>query len=194
MANIQDNISDCDSGDNENKLLDISWLHHCEKLLNIQQVIPRKPSKRIQTASLYILNDNTFEFVLGNPIPVCYNSITGEQILQHTISNKRKNFNIESILLYHVNIHPELVRKYSQSDNNNPNAFTSIFNTNPNKPCFNPIPIPPSVAIFHPIHLLTFVYTFVTKKREHSATKKILFSKHNKTHKIKIHVPQPTIS
>lgn len=192
--------------------LDISWIQEHEKETNIDEKYFREPMKNISVYYIYI-NNHEIEKIDNDIINIFSLSESKElgiskECILHIIQNKKKKdekkYKLIDILLYHVNLEPEIIQNYSKSENIDElsKGFFKVLSI------FDDILIPDSIFIFHSINSLYFIfqreeifyprsilkdktrkYLENTENEKHNYSKKSVgfhLPIHNKTHSNKI--------
>jgi len=181
--------------------LDISWIQEHEKEIHIQEPCIKEPQDKIQLCFLYISQNNDIERVVyenivldgkdkdskkeGGASSGDENSdhkryISKENLLGIIQKHKDKHKLID-IYLYFVDVEPDKIQNYVH----NLDCINLSKSSFKKQSVFEDINIPPSIFIFHSVHVVYFLFQ---EHKEHNKTKRVSFDlrEHNrKTHKNK---------
>ena len=144
--------------------LNLSWLDEDERLSKIQQNYIRENMSSIQCYNVYINMKMHIDKIVCSVKELtiidsssCNMGFTNEILLQHIESNKQISTGIKykllDILLYNIELEPENIQHYSQSDTLFSNSlFLKSYLA------IQSIPVPPSIFIFHNLNSIYFLF------------------------------------
>lgn len=182
------------------EVLDISWIEEHEKEFEIDKNYNKEPMKYILTKYIYINSNDEIENIDIDNIPI-NNSINNISIIKNEnvleIVQKRRNISTEKkyklidIMLYNVDLEPEKIQNYSNSESFQEISKSFLKSQN----IFNDIEVGPSIFIFHKINTLYFIFKEKENRPQNIKQKHILTSiLKNKTNKQGLDIDKKNIT
>jgi len=153
--------------------LDVSWIAEQQRIQNIETNYCREPVTDIQIYSLYINKNSYIDKITRKKHNIIDNVLTRDAVLGIIQNNKRmdsKKYKLMDVLLYHVDLEPQHIQTYSQT-NNIPASSKSFFKV---LPIVDEIHIPHSIFIFHSLSSVFFMYKEVDTGSHNHTIKSIL--------------------
>jgi hypothetical protein len=153
--------------------LDVSWINEQSRIQNIESNYCREPVSDIQVYSVYISKQSYIEKIARKKYAIIDNILSRDAVLGIIQNNKHsvsKKYKLMDILLYHVDLEPQHIQSYSQSDDI-PTSSKTFFKV---LPIVDEIHIPPSIFIFHGLNSVFFVYKEVDTGSHNHTIKSIL--------------------
>jgi hypothetical protein len=159
--------------DENDDILDTSWIDEFEKTNNIENNFIREPLKNIHFYFVYInKNKNVDKIIIKNHS--LENSCISKEKLLYIIENNRTfnnyKYKLLDLLLHSVDLEPHDIQNFINSSK--PKYFLKPI------PIFNDIIIPSSILMFHPLNSLFFLFI------EHDLPPKSILKKNHKTKKM----------
>lgn len=150
--------------ENDDTDLDISWIEEQERIQNIDKNYFREPMDTIDIHIIYINTNLYIESITKERQLLTKKEKTTvlekERILQIIQSKKKttvfSKYKFMDALLYNVELEPEQIQNYANTENNNRTSTTSTF-LKPVK-ILEDIIIPHSIFVFHGINALYFFF------------------------------------
>jgi hypothetical protein len=181
--------------DSDTEVLDISWIEEHEKEMEIDKNYNKECMNYILTKYIYININDEIENVCSDKIPID-NTINNIPIIKNEnvleIVQKKRNISTEKkyklidILLYNVDLEPEKIQNYANSDSFSElsKSFLKIHDI------FNDIEVDSSIFIFHKINTLYFIFKEIENKygKYEKQSNNLTSILKNKTNKNEMHI------
>lgn len=138
--------------------LDVSWIQEQERIQSSTVLQKREPMQKINLCFVYIDRNRFIHHISKDIEPIEHSKISNERIL-HIIQNKKvktptSKFKLNEILLYAVDMEPEIIQSFTQ-DNSSTSSFLKSISV------ANDVKIPESIFIFHNVNTLYFIFNEV---------------------------------
>ena len=168
-----------DDSDTDNDL-DVSWIQEQERLQTIQKNYCREPMTSIDAFYIYINHNLYIDKILCEKQVLelhtnNVDSILTKEVLLKNIQSKKlctshSKYKLIDILTYHVNLEPEHIQSYSNTENiaDKSAGFFKII------PIMDDIIINPSIFIFHGVNAIYFMFQEVKNDKYRHTLKSIL--------------------
>lgn len=168
----------------ENEDLDISWAEEQEKLQTVDKNYFREHMDTISITIIYININLYIENIVSEKHPLSTNGLLEKERLIQIIQSKKKTtahskYKFLDALLYNVELEPEHIQKYANSQSTEPTTFLKRL------PIIDDIILSPSIFIFHNINGLYLIFKEESRSDvQNIRTKSILKSDNDQIRKI----------
>ena len=144
--------------DPDEDTIDTSWMNDQEQFAHIERLEDKTAMNEIEAKILYISSENS---LIHTETEICkleydneYSSIFPRDNFLLLIQSKKKRdkkYRLSELLLYNVDLEPENLQNYSKTKQQS-NTYLKTLSTT------DFIRITPSIAIFHTINTLYFIF------------------------------------
>ena len=181
-------IENGENGDSEDNI-DTDWIQESERYHHISDNQERELMNTIGTYFIYINKHSYIEKILfekmglENNVESGFSYLTKETVLKiiqdKKIKTPNSKYKIIDILSYIIDIEPNKMQEFSNSDIFDSNLEKMFFKV---LPIFNDVRIDKSIFIFHSINHLYFIFQEVDYSPSHRTTLKSILKQEDKPH------------